>query len=65
MYAFFFFQLFDRELCIRQLRYSGMMETVRIRKAGYPIRYSFAEFSERYHVLQPLSAQQQVYKRED
>ncbi|TRY58652.1 hypothetical protein DNTS_024794 [Danionella cerebrum] len=43
--------LFDRELCIRQLRYSGMMETIRIRKAGYPIRYTFEEFLERYRVL--------------
>lgn len=45
------FQLFDRELCIRQLRYSGMMETIRIRKAGYPIRHTFDEFLERYRVL--------------
>lgn len=49
----FFPQLFDRELCIRQLRYSGMMETIRIRRAGYPIRYSFAEFVDRYRVLMP------------
>ncbi|XP_055004260.1 unconventional myosin-VIIa-like [Boleophthalmus pectinirostris] len=45
--------LFDRELCIRQLRYSGMMETIRIRRAGYPIRYTFTEFVERYRVLMP------------
>lgn len=45
------FQLFDRELCIRQLRYSGMMETIRIRKAGFPIRHTFDEFLERYRVL--------------
>uniref|UniRef100_A0A803TJP1 Myosin VIIB n=1 Tax=Anolis carolinensis TaxID=28377 RepID=A0A803TJP1_ANOCA len=50
---------FDRELCIRQLRYSGMMETIRIRKAGYPIRYSFADFFERYKILQPVSAREQ------
>uniref|UniRef100_A0A671UJM9 Myosin VIIB n=1 Tax=Sparus aurata TaxID=8175 RepID=A0A671UJM9_SPAAU len=43
--------LFDRELCIRQLRYSGMMETIRIRKAGYPVRYTFEEFLQRYRVL--------------
>ncbi|KAM7012802.1 unconventional myosin-VIIb [Tautogolabrus adspersus] len=43
--------LFDRELCIRQLRYSGMMETIRIRKAGYPVRYTFQEFLDRYRVL--------------
>uniref|UniRef100_A0A668AG22 Si:ch73-194h10.2 n=1 Tax=Myripristis murdjan TaxID=586833 RepID=A0A668AG22_9TELE len=43
--------LFDRELCMRQLRYSGMMETIKIRKAGYPIRYTFDEFLDRYRVL--------------
>ncbi|XP_054838494.1 unconventional myosin-VIIb [Eublepharis macularius] len=52
--------LFDRELCIQQLRYSGMMETIRIRKAGYPIRYSFAEFFARYQVLLPASAREKV-----
>ncbi|XP_037530284.1 unconventional myosin-VIIa [Nematolebias whitei] len=43
--------LFDRELCMRQLRYSGMMETIKIRKAGYPVRYTFSEFLDRYRVL--------------
>uniref|UniRef100_A0A8C9R3J4 Si:ch73-194h10.2 n=1 Tax=Scleropages formosus TaxID=113540 RepID=A0A8C9R3J4_SCLFO len=40
--------LFDRDLCLRQLRYSGMMETIRIRKAGFPIRHTFMQFLERY-----------------
>ncbi|XP_050670473.1 myosin-VIIa [Leptidea sinapis] len=43
--------MFDRGLCCRQLRYSGMMETIRIRRAGYPIRHSFREFVERYRFL--------------
>ncbi|CAN0290451.1 unnamed protein product, partial [Lampetra fluviatilis] len=55
--------LFDRELCVRQLRYSGMMETIRIRRAGYPIRYSFVEFVERYRVLLP--GIKPAYKQED
>lgn len=45
--------VFDRELCTRQLRYSGMMETIRIRRAGYPIRHSFHDFVERYRILLP------------
>ncbi|XP_076283183.1 unconventional myosin-VIIa ck isoform X2 [Lasioglossum baleicum] len=45
--------MFDRGLCCRQLRYSGMMETIRIRRAGYPIRHSFSEFVERYRFLIP------------
>ncbi|KAF6038480.1 ck [Bugula neritina] len=44
-------QIFDRELCTRQLRYSGMMETIRIRKAGYPIRHKFKDFVDRYRLL--------------
>ncbi|CAG5130123.1 unnamed protein product, partial [Candidula unifasciata] len=43
--------IFDRELCCKQLRYSGMMETIRIRRAGYPIRHDFAKFVDRYRIL--------------
>ncbi|KAK1786290.1 hypothetical protein P4O66_017991, partial [Electrophorus voltai] len=42
---------FDRKLCMQQLRYSGMLETIKIRKSGYPIRHRFTEFLERYRVL--------------
>ncbi|KAG5883060.1 hypothetical protein JTB14_010448 [Gonioctena quinquepunctata] len=44
-------QIFDRSLCTRQLRYSGMMETARIRQAGYPIRYTYIEFVDRFRHL--------------
>ncbi|XP_065177890.1 unconventional myosin-VIIa-like [Sycon ciliatum] len=43
--------MFDRELCTRQLRYSGMMETIRIRKAGFPIRHTFSNLVSRYYML--------------
>ncbi|PIK53536.1 putative myosin-VIIa [Apostichopus japonicus] len=43
--------VFDRELVARQLRYSGMMETIRIRRNGYPIRHTFKEFVDRYRML--------------
>ncbi|KAI4543990.1 hypothetical protein MG293_004256 [Ovis ammon polii] len=52
--------LFDRELCIQQLRYSGMMETVHIRKSGFPIRYSFEEFSQRFRVLLPSAVRTEL-----
>ncbi|KAK9869439.1 hypothetical protein WA026_003194 [Henosepilachna vigintioctopunctata] len=44
-------QIFDRALCCRQLRYSGMMETAKIRQSGYPIRYTYKEFVDRFRYL--------------
>uniref|UniRef100_A0AAY5L2T6 Myosin VIIAa n=1 Tax=Esox lucius TaxID=8010 RepID=A0AAY5L2T6_ESOLU len=57
--------LFDRELCVRQLRYSGMMETIRIRRAGYPIRYTFVEFVDRYRNPSPTRIAEAVLGRDD
>ena len=33
--------MFDEELVLRQLRYTGMVQTVKIRKAGYSVRINF------------------------
>ncbi|PIK54644.1 putative myosin XV [Apostichopus japonicus] len=42
---------FEMESVMEQLRYSGMLETVRIRKAGFPIRLTFRKFADRYRFL--------------
>uniref|UniRef100_A0A4W3HZ27 Myosin IXAa n=1 Tax=Callorhinchus milii TaxID=7868 RepID=A0A4W3HZ27_CALMI len=42
---------FNDHLVLRQLRYTGMLETVRIRQSGYSIKYSFQEFVDHFHVL--------------
>ena len=41
---------------LRQLRYSGMMETIRIRQQGFGLRLLHATFLQRYGVLQPAAA---------
>ncbi|KAJ8408238.1 hypothetical protein AAFF_G00256520 [Aldrovandia affinis] len=47
---------FDEALVLQQLRYTGMLETVRIRRSGYGAKYSFQEFLEQFRVLLPRSA---------
>lgn len=44
---------FDMPCVLEQLRYTGMLETIRIRKTGYPVRLPFAHFVERYRYLMP------------
>lgn len=52
---------FDFELVLRQLRYNGVLETIRIRKEGFPVRLTFAEFFKRYQLLGfPLNADLKV-----
>ncbi|XP_041789609.1 unconventional myosin-XV-like [Chelmon rostratus] len=43
--------VFDMELVNTQLHYSGIMETIHIRKEGYPIRLHFHSFLSRYKAL--------------
>ncbi|XP_069697284.1 unconventional myosin-IXb-like isoform X10 [Periplaneta americana] len=44
---------FDEETVQRQLRYTGMLETVRIRQAGYNVRLTYDEFIQLYRILLP------------
>uniref|UniRef100_A0A8C7ZWZ0 Myosin IXA n=1 Tax=Oryzias sinensis TaxID=183150 RepID=A0A8C7ZWZ0_9TELE len=45
--------VFNDNLVLRQLRYTGMLETVRIRQSGYNFKYSFEDFVHHFHVLLP------------
>ncbi|XP_068776225.1 unconventional myosin-IXb isoform X4 [Struthio camelus] len=47
---------FDESLVLQQLRYTGMLETVRIRRSGYSAKYTFQEFIDQFQVLLPKSA---------
>ncbi|XP_026004914.1 unconventional myosin-X [Astatotilapia calliptera] len=42
---------FDQTVVLNQLRYSGMLETVKIRRTGFPVRRTIQDFCSRYKVL--------------
>ncbi|CAI5644842.1 unnamed protein product [Oreochromis niloticus] len=44
---------FNDNLVLRQLRYTGMLETVHIRQSGYNIKYTFKDFVHHFSVLLP------------
>uniref|UniRef100_A0A8C5HT95 non-specific serine/threonine protein kinase n=1 Tax=Gouania willdenowi TaxID=441366 RepID=A0A8C5HT95_GOUWI len=44
-------QKFDREKVLVQLRYTGLLETAKIRRQGYSHRILFANFIKRYYIL--------------
>uniref|UniRef100_A0AAZ3SIX4 Myosin IXb n=1 Tax=Oncorhynchus tshawytscha TaxID=74940 RepID=A0AAZ3SIX4_ONCTS len=48
----------DVTVCVflQQMRYTGMLETVRIRKSGYNAKFTFKEFQEKFKVLLPKEA---------
>ncbi|KAF5887555.1 unconventional myosin-IXb-like isoform X2, partial [Clarias magur] len=56
---------FDDELVLRQLRYSGMLETVLVKRSGYGAKYTFEEFRDEFRILLPRqssSLQQDIEK---
>ena len=44
---------FEPGMVLSQLRACGVLETIRISCAGYPSRWTFEEFAERYYALVP------------
>jgi hypothetical protein len=46
-------QIFEEDLMLAQLRYSGLLEVCRIRKLGFPVRRDFDDFYKRFKALAP------------
>ncbi|XP_057659116.1 myosin-VIIa [Diorhabda carinulata] len=42
---------FDMPVVLEQLRYTGMLDTIKIRQSGYPVRMKFHHFVDRYRYL--------------
>ncbi|RXW21018.1 hypothetical protein EST38_g4844 [Candolleomyces aberdarensis] len=49
---------FQPQQVLGQLRACGVLETIRISCAGYPTRWTYAEFAERYYMLVPSTTWQ-------
>lgn len=45
--------LFDKELVGNQVRYLGLLENIRVRRAGFAHRQTYMEFVQRYKMLSP------------
>jgi myosin-5 len=44
-------ELFDGNLMLQQLRYSGVLEVVRIRREGYPWKASYTDFYKQFEII--------------
>ena len=56
---------FQPKNIVEQLRYGGVLEAVRVSRAGYPTRYSHRGFLIRYTVLQSSQQQQQTKSKKE
>ena len=50
------FKLFRPGLTLQQIRYLGVLDSIKIRKDGFPIRHPYKGFYEKYESLNPESA---------
>ncbi|XP_068102481.1 unconventional myosin-XV [Hyperolius riggenbachi] len=46
--------MFEADIVVSQLKYSGILETIRIRKEGFPVRIPFHIFLSRYRCVMDL-----------
>ena len=56
---------FDALMVLSQLRACGVLETIRISCAGFPSRWTYAEFADRYHSLVPWEYWKDVLSGKD
>ncbi|KAF8163022.1 P-loop containing nucleoside triphosphate hydrolase protein [Crassisporium funariophilum] len=56
---------FQPQQVLGQLRACGVLETIRISCAGYPTRWTYEEFAERYYMLVPSSEWQPMIQTMD
>ncbi|KAK0197407.1 myosin 5 [Armillaria mellea] len=56
---------FQPQQVLGQLRACGVLETIRISCAGYPTRWTYEEFAERYYMLVPSSVWQPLIQSLD
>ncbi|KAF7295245.1 Myosin 5 [Mycena indigotica] len=56
---------FQPQQVLGQLRACGVLETIRISCAGYPTRWTYEEFAERYYMLVPSTDWQPLIKSMD
>ncbi|KAJ3333456.1 cytochrome c oxidase subunit 1 [Blyttiomyces sp. JEL0837] len=55
---------FEDDMVIAQLRYSGMLETIKIRKGGYPLRIPYQTFVQKFRCLsKSISPKDTDYKK--
>jgi len=52
--------LFDRRSVVEQLRYQGVLEAIRVARAGYPARYLHAEFFAEFRFLADPASRAQL-----
>ena len=45
--------VFESRMVLSQLRCAGLLEVCRVRKLGYPCRFAFDQFIQRYHPVAP------------
>ena len=48
--------VFKNALVLNQLKYTGMLDTLLIRRGGFPVRMEFTDFVDRYRVINPVEA---------